>query len=266
MKPLQLAPKPSHARRSDPRTTAIPEVDDRASGARRVRYDRRNQRKVDREAAIRLLTAVIAAACLAVSAGRADDPPPELKDKVDRYLVERDRQTKDELGQLESRFATLSLGGERFAKDLPPLKKRIRALKGGKEHATPKLGQGRLEKGRIGAIDDDWTSVEVLQIVDAQNMLVEIVHRRPSQASSGAGEQRSTNTAWVKGVDTSPFAEGAKPKLGGLFEVTGNKSFETVLGDNKTEFVIEPFDLKAIEPYLNAKPKKGRRPARTKRR
>lgn len=195
---------------------------------------------------------LVAATTAAAIARAADPPPPELKAKADRYVADREREKNQELAGLQSRLTTLAAGGPRFKKDVAGIKKRMNALKSETEHAVPRM-TGKLEKDRIGLLDDGNIFVTVLQVVNASEMTVEIKSHRPESGSS------SREVVWIKGIDTSSFAEESKIKPAGFFQVTGNKTYATVDGGQKTVFVLEPFDYKAIEPYLDPPKTKGKR-------
>ncbi|HUY37069.1 MAG TPA: hypothetical protein VMV69_30410 [Pirellulales bacterium] len=84
----------------------------------------------------------------------------------------------------------------------------------------------------------------VSQILDARNMLV----RQLGNLNRADGAP-----VWITGIDTSRFAGNiarGKIMLPQVFEVTGTKRYETVLGGSQTVFVLEPFDVDGVRPFL----------------
>lgn len=94
-------------------------------------------------------------------------------------------------------------------------------------------------KPSVGDIGRIWTGVRVAQVIDKSHARV-----------SYGGERDNDTTVWISGTDTTDFADDATIKLDYVWEVTGTKTYTTVLGSSKTIFVLEPFDLKRLVPYI----------------
>ena len=119
-------------------------------------------------------------------------------------------------------------------------------LKGLRNGTAPWFAEMPGRSPTIGAIGRISASMfgrqpihKVTQVIDGQNMLIK-----------STGWARPWLDFWVKGVLTKDIVDGETLTIPGVFEITGTRTYETVLGGSKTVFVLEPVDL---TPYLRPK-------------
>lgn len=103
----------------------------------------------------------------------------------------------------------------------------------------------KLSVGSIGRLHYDaansphFPSAEVLQIIDARNMLVQ------TRWSVGS----SWKTMWLRDVPTTGIVTGNRVSFPKLIHVAETRTYDTVLGGTKTVFVVEPIEL---APHMEA--------------
>jgi len=111
---------------------------------------------------------------------------------------------------------------------------------------------GALSAGQIGVVREVVDSrrgpvnFQLLKVLDPQNMLVR-------QLSSDR-KRSDAPTVRIAGVDTSGFANDAEIMLPQVFEVTGTKQYMPAGGAAEMLFVLEPFDLNSVRPFLRHGP------------
>jgi len=93
-----------------------------------------------------------------------------------------------------------------------------------------------LDIGTVGKIN---FVLELVQKVDDNSARVSI-----------AGE-----TCFLDGIDLSKAADGTDFRTDVILEVTGTRTYKTVSGAPRTEFVVKPFDMKRVEA-IRAKDKR----------
>jgi len=140
----------------------------------------------------------------------------------------------------------------------------LRGLKDGTAPWFAEMPGKRPAVGAIGRLRDPDISVD--QIIDGQNMIVKcyawdfpgIVAKRTARGQTYFAPSRpSPIYLWVKGASTKDKVDDRGATLDGVFEITGNKTYDTVMGGSKTIFVIKLIDL---TPYLRQKkPQKAKR-------
>ncbi len=106
----------------------------------------------------------------------------------------------------------------------------------------------------VGAIGQFRDLLGVQQIIDANNVLVhDATHTRPLYPLQ-------PSTIWIRGVDTSTFADGEDVYFRGTFVVTGTTRYTTVSGGSRTVYVAEVIDLAPYLAYIARKTATGQRP------
>ena len=114
------------------------------------------------------------------------------------------------------------------------------------------------EKGAIGRLPR--LTCHVKQVLSEREMLVEcyfpvrVSTVRHFQARGEVIEQAVTFL--IRGVPTEGAEEGADLELLNVLETTGKQTYKTVEGGTRSVWVLNDFDMKAVEPYF-------RRSART---
>lgn len=110
---------------------------------------------------------------------------------------------------------------------------------------------------------------KILQIIDDDEAIVQIelraVEHLEPPSVTGDGKPiyviitPRMETAWLRGIDTSNLADGAIAPVGSVLQVTGNKTYATVGGGQKTVFVLEPLDVSAASLMIDRAKKPRRR-------
>lgn len=85
----------------------------------------------------------------------------------------------------------------------------------------------------VGNVGKFGYLIEVVQKVNASSARVSV-----------AGE-----TCFFDGIDFSKIADGSDFKTDLTLEVTGTRTYNTVTGASRTEFVVKPFDLARLKPF-----------------
>jgi hypothetical protein len=60
-------------------------------------------------------------------------------------------------------------------------------------------------------------------------------------------------TFLIRGVKTRNLHEGTDTELLEVFEIKGQKRYQTVQGSTQAAWVIVPFDMKSVEPFRRGK-------------
>lgn len=97
---------------------------------------------------------------------------------------------------------------------------------------------------------DDEDKFKVLEVVDANNVIIELWIRKPVQQLDRSLTWTNVvtiwkafkTTVWLRGLNTSKWADDSivNPSPAQLFKITGTKSYDTLFEGRKTMFVLEP--------------------------
>lgn len=79
-------------------------------------------------------------------------------------------------------------------------------------------------------------SVNVFQVIDDKNFLAKLFYL----SSGRKAPDYTTETVWIKGIDTKNFVDGSGAKINVPLEVTGTQKYETALGSNSTVYLLQP--------------------------
>jgi hypothetical protein len=203
----------------------------------------------------------------------ADDGVPE---NIAAYLAQRDEQAAAEVKRLESEILRLSKDKSKSSREIvAKWRKAHDALKKSGSEFEPQIPYqfcvlraseiGTLARNELGERGGrPGVTLIVSQIIDEENMLVDATWiyddfvGGPSRSDLRTVRKKIEHRVWLRGFPTAKLANGSAATIEGLVEVTGNKTYETVLGGSDTVFVIEPFDRDKLKPYLDEKkpPKK----------
>jgi hypothetical protein len=163
-------------------------------------------------------------------------------DKVERYRLQSIEHFSDTRWNREVDEAK-----RKDAKKKVALARKVHTLEYPDEFVGPSLARDA-KIGDVGQID----GATVSRILDEQTMIVDATEPYVYQRRQLT---RVTSSYIVKGFDTAGLADGRPVKLPKLMEITGTQQQGV-----KTLLVIEPVDLKAIRPevdaYLAAKKKR----------
>lgn len=187
------------------------------------------------------------------------DTPGEAPPIVKAYL---EAAEASRLAAIEGNKETIKrfAGNPGFKKEVAAAKKDLAALKAGKL-PVPEL-PFKATAGAVGSIPEG--EILVVEILSPTEAVVELKWI-PDASTVGAGKVVFQGKSYpaeflLRGVDTSAWADDRRVELPGVFEVgaagdTGGRKL----------FVLKPFDLAQVEPFL-PKPKKGakavKKPAR----
>jgi hypothetical protein len=105
------------------------------------------------------------------------------------------------------------------------------------------------EKGAIGIFEPankqdgrGGKSVDVLEVVDEDDAIVRAWYVPAAGADPAAAEEPTFVDLWVHGIDTSGLTARSPAKLPGVFQVTGNKLFDTTCGKRSLP-LLEPIEI-----------------------
>ena len=194
----------------------------------------------------------------------AADIPPVAKRYVEQATALQAKRVRESEEQLEEAQNALRRRGHTRAtaralrSKIDELKKRIRELRSG-ELPVPIMDPFSLRVGQIGRFDMRALTVKAAQVLAPDQMHV-VPERTATRINFIGLEARQSfftevgDRILVKGVSTAGITDGRSVNPGNVFEVTGTESYRTVVGSTKTIFVVEPFDMELIKPFI-AKPK-----------
>jgi hypothetical protein len=160
-------------------------------------------------------------------------------DKAKKGTIDRRVKTKTERNgklvfpSLAARADAVKLAQEqtasaeaKHAEAMPRLQARLAAAESGEKPYLPRLPDG-FQVGDFGGI----RIIEVVQVIDDQNLVAKV----------------SGELAWVSGVPTRRLSDGTQADAGErLFEVTGNKSYRTATGTQRTVLLLECVESEPI--------------------
>lgn len=88
-----------------------------------------------------------------------------------------------------------------------------------------------------------WHNVRIIQVIDDGEALVTI-------HDIGDAGSLDAPTFWLRAIDTSKLTDDSTIAVNEVVEVTGTKKYDTAAGATKTVFVIEPFDVEQLRPFM----------------
>ncbi len=140
---------------------------------------------------------------------------------------------------LEGKVAKLTKRVQFLEEKLDPNLKTIREFS--KKHEIATKFKPPLKIGQIGYMGGD-NAFKVEQIIDEKNMIVDFIVESPTRGVPSGRILRTgySKIVWVSGIDTSNFVDGKSIRYTRPLEITGTKSYETVMGGTKTVFLLEP--------------------------
>jgi predicted GH43/DUF377 family glycosyl hydrolase len=95
----------------------------------------------------------------------------------------------------------------------------------------PKKGdKGVLPSPPAGQVPGAKGSVQVLEVVGKQDVIIRAWYLPARIPADGAAAERIFVDLWVQGIDTSKLSAGSQAHLPQVFEVTGTKVFDTTCG------------------------------------
>lgn len=187
------------------------------------------------------------AALACAGAARAEDKrevPPKIKallEKSEQERKDRMRVLREVIVQLDAKIAQARKAkqpAEVLQGRLQDAQNEMKSLMSGAEIYVPDFDYPP-EVGQIGRLGT--RRAKVVQVVDDRSMLI---------MPYLGGQQL---LILVRGASTAAVADGLMYAFPDVFEVTGTHRYETVGGGSRTVLVIEPFDIKKVEPFRQPK-------------
>lgn len=214
-----------------------------------------------------LLAVLLASSLLAQQGGLSEDAD-EIVQQAEDARRERVREAESRLKAIPETLRALRdgkisiadksrAGYRKFVAGLKQERKRLEAeleqLKRNDPPYVPILLASVMKPGEFGRFpeQDARFYFEVEQVLGEKEMLVVPVtefRRRDRRTGLETGPfiRDPGESFWLRGVETGELADGRRVALNGTYRVTGNRTFRTVAGANRTVVVVEPF---SIEPY-----------------
>lgn len=115
------------------------------------------------------------------------------------------------------------------------------------------LDTGKLtERMKVGSIGTMPGRIRVEQVAGPGDCIGKVSFGFSGLVGKTAVNSWVEKTLWIK-ADTAGMTDGAGATLEGIWEVTGTKTYTTVLGGSNTVMVLEQLDSKAFEAWRAAK-------------
>jgi hypothetical protein len=194
-----------------------------------------------------------AAASLAASICVADEPPAVVK----KYLAAVDAQRAVEISVLQRLVRDFQKGRQPI--QVRGCQARIRGLQAKSEFPTPLLNPFNLSIGDIGMpgkLSGGIIGGNQKQLAKAELEVVEVATYTVAQVLPNGllvsidSDDHDSQLIIIEGVRTSGVVDGKKLGMSEVFEVTGTKTYTTVLGASKTVFVLKTIDMKLVNEHI----------------
>jgi len=124
------------------------------------------------------------------------------------------------------------------------------------------LYPGGFKAGRIGPLSGGWGNANdrnapdnlfrVSQVLDSSNLIVETPDNYTGRALDNSALSYKRQRFFVSGVPTKDVTDKSFVKLDQLFEVTGTKTYTTVIGGSSTIYEIKPFPIQDYRASLKS--------------
>lgn len=158
---------------------------------------------------------------------------------IEQFRAQQKAQAAEAIANLDAEIAQLQAKLEKAKKanerkrlesQLAELNTQLTAAKVQAPNKLPTLLPEELKTGELGKLGAEGSFVEVVQVVDARNMLVK------------AGSRR----IWIADVSTEGLADQQDLVLTNLFKVAGTKTYRTAGNNTQTVFRLQPVNLEAV--------------------
>jgi hypothetical protein len=204
-----------------------------------------------------VLSFIAALSCWAVSTDAAHaQTTAQVPRRIEEFLRSCETSRKGAIARLE--YELRGLRAEKSptaatARRVRTVEANLRALHANKEPVVPAL-HFPPEVGDIGRLPQLTCHVE--QILSKDQMRVQCHFSLKVRTVRNFQPRLETIvrpvTFLIDGLPTSRVTEGADAPFLDVFEISAERSYQSVSGKKISVLVLSPFDMKAIEPYFRA--------------
>lgn len=142
-----------------------------------------------------------------------------------------------------------------FKNDMAYLKRKLSVFTK-QPKQMPLLNTWDLKTGAIGVLvcgissteDNDNNRFEILQVVDAKNMIITTLAGIAVTTANYAAANKEMSI-WVTGTSTEGLTDGEFFQLNRIYEVKGTRQYRTAIGGTKTIVEISPFPIQDVNAF-----------------
>jgi hypothetical protein len=163
----------------------------------------------------------------------------DYKEAVKRWKAKSDARPKQKSEAVDT-----------LAKVIDANQKEIKQLQDGKRTIPPTLPYARLSVDDVGSFIGPLSNrfaFTVFQVLDASNFLMEI--RFKGLDDLPMDEQ--VGIVGMRGVQTNRLADGKEISPVGVYRITGNQTYQSAMGAQRTVYVAEPIDIETLKEQVS---------------